>query len=253
MSRASTPRKERTINTSDELEFEFSRHLLRLFASTYDARTFTADLLSLPPVKPVERSQSTKSKALSRPADFNSAICDLRLKKKVDKMAQERRAASGRTEARLNEVRRMLEEDADDIGDIFLPEKVPRPETPVYMQMLAKTQKMEEQRERRPDKRTAGLNISEAEKEFSVRLAKQREKAEERKQKMLEKQKALEHSHMEFLSTLSKKKVNEGGIGEKLTPSPRTSQQSEEPHDELEKDVTPRKKVVKERKYYTDE
>ena len=80
--------------------------------------------------------------------------------------------------------------------DCFLEENYP---VPTYLQNIEIDNKLME-RVKKP--KPTGLHIADFEKQFSIRLARHRQKARERKQKMINRRKELERSHREFLKSL---------------------------------------------------
>lgn len=202
--KVTTPsRKQKTPPPCKDLELEFSRRMLSLFTTFYDTTPSTEEIMTFPPVKPREQPTPSKAKSpSSRVTGFNSAIWDLRLKKAHEKALQEKQTVSDDIEAKAREIERMLnDENEGDLTDVFLPEKAPRPEVPTYLQNIEEDRKAFE-RERKP--KPTGLNIAEAERQFSIRLARHKQKAKERKEKMVNRRKGFERSHREFLNSLPK-------------------------------------------------
>lgn len=202
--KVSTPsRKTKSPPPCKDVELEFSKRMLSLFTTFYDTIPSTEELMTFPPVKPREQPTPSKAKSpSSRVTGFNSAIWDLRLKKAHEKSVQDKQTVSDQIEARAREIERLMNDENDEsLTDVFLPEKAPRPEVPTYLQNLEEDRKAFE-REKKP--KPMGLNIRDYERQFSIRLARHKQKAQERKDKMINRRKGFEKSHREFLNSLPK-------------------------------------------------
>ena len=188
---------------------EFCSHFLSLFASCYEEPT-TTPISSFPAAPPIQ-SQTEKQKKLQTgmPQNFNSRICDLRLMKQVDEIESAKKQTHQKLTEIINNksgVIQTLENDdsinLQEITDMFIPDKAPRPEIPKYIQEIQSDQRKEQ--EIRNAHKSNLFDPVKSEKQFKANLEKQNQRTMERKKKIYDKQRENVKTHHDFLKTLPK-------------------------------------------------
>lgn len=193
---------------SNDIEGEFYKRFLSLFASYYDVPS-TDPIISFPapPIQNKDDTQNKPKSSLSQP--LTSGVWDVRLKRAVEKYQNEIEESNNNINQKINEnVKKLTDqseqhESLEELTDIFLPEKASRPEVPKYVQCF-ETEKKKEIEEQKNMQRSCKIDNTLAIRQFNIRLKKQKQRSIEWKRKLKEKQLDDERKHQEFLATLPK-------------------------------------------------
>lgn len=221
---ASTPKQRIKTPTKkcNDVEEEFSKRFLSLFASLYDVPS-TEPLLSFPAGPQSRKNAQTPNehkgtKALIKNPPFNAIVWDLRLKKNAETQIEINKEASDLVTAEFDKISQLIQENEqseeeeeysqpntgfNELRDIFQPTPAERPDVPKYLQNIQQDLIIDNERHRNPNQ---PLKISEAERQFEQRLQKHKQREIEHKKKLLERQAQKEKEHKDFLKTLPKTK-----------------------------------------------
>jgi hypothetical protein len=210
----------------ENVEHEFSRRFLSLFISAYDS-THISDPLNFPPAKqsgsPTAPSrpkafasfdaagEPSKPKSLaSRPAPFDGAVWDIRLRKATARRRADGKAAGATVTAQLDFFTALTAKPPPDLSPVFLPEPALRPETPRYLANARADLEAEGSRSKR--EKTAPLSLGDADAKWQARVGKQEQRRAARGAQMRAYRAKDEKAQKEFLQGLGGREQREKTI-----------------------------------------
>jgi hypothetical protein len=185
----------------ENVEREFARRFLALLLAAYDPCS-TADALDFPPVKPAEPAAERKARPrslASRPAPFDGAVWDIRLRKAAAVRRAEAREAGGRVAAQRDCFAELTAKPAPDLGAVFLPEPALRPETPRYLANAAADSALEE---RSRKERSAPLGLADCAQRWQARIGRRDERRRAHAARMNAFRLKQGKAHREFLQAI---------------------------------------------------
>lgn len=137
MNRTRTPQqthKTKRVPECEDVDQEFCKRALSLLTSLYENPT-ADEIITFPPAAKVDVPPPDKK------LNFNSNIVDLRLRRAQDQQVQAIEELNKLLESRVDEMSKDLKESNINLDDVFMADKVDRPEVPRYIANIQKDQK----------------------------------------------------------------------------------------------------------------
>jgi hypothetical protein len=216
-------RKRKPIPPCENVELEFTRRFLALFASFYD--TPAMDLIVTFPPAPEDESGG-RLESPPKAAPFYSGVWDLRLTKALELRRSNDRSVCDALTEQAAQLRDSIAYASPEIVDIFAPRRTERPAIPRYIQNLMADRQAALDRVK-PFNRSRVEDIGDLRVLFTNRVARQKVIAKARRENRFARAKLQERQHKEFVKSLHHAKQPED-IDIKTTARNRTAKIHEE-------------------------